>query len=333
MTMEDGMFHSEPHLRALGQPAGDAYDLPASAGRFGDGGQHRLEIPSVEGPAAMRRVLEAARARGLRVHRVSQGSGIWMLTDDELAEMVDLGAAEGVEVCLFVGPRAAWDTGTQAASSGGRVVAGALRGADGIAHGTDDVLRGCALGLRSVLVADLGLLSVLGQLKRAGVLPADLQLKVSASLPVANPATAAVLAGLGATSLNLVVDLSIPAIAAIRRSVDLPLDVYVEAPEDFGGGMRHYDIPRLVDVAAPVYLKFAVRNAPGTYPSGGHLQELVERLGEERVRRAALGLALLDRYRPQATASATAAGVPVAPGRGGAEPARDGAGAQAVSVP
>ena len=37
----------------LGLPAGDAFDLPTSGKRFEDGGQYRVEIPSVEGPAAL----------------------------------------------------------------------------------------------------------------------------------------------------------------------------------------------------------------------------------------------------------------------------------------
>lgn len=34
-----------------------------------------------------------------------------MLTGEEIRELVELGADAGVEVSLFLGPRAAWDTG------------------------------------------------------------------------------------------------------------------------------------------------------------------------------------------------------------------------------
>jgi hypothetical protein len=242
-------------------------------------------------------VLAEAARLDVPIHRVSQGSGVWMLDDDEIREMVSLGAEHDVDVILFVGPRAAWDTGRQVTASSGAVVGASLRGADALAAGTDDVLRACELGLRGVLVADVGQLMVLGRLKAAGVLPEDLQLKVSVSLPVGNPATARLMEDLGATSLNLPVDLSVASIAAIRRAVDVPLDVYVEAADDFGGGMRHYEAPYLVRCGAPIYLKYTVRNAPNTYPSGAHLQGLVETLSAERVRRAALGLALLRRYK------------------------------------
>ena len=286
---------SQSYLEGLGLPGRDLYDLPSSSLRFPDGEAFHLEIPSTEGPDAFEAVLDEARNHSIRVHRVSQGSGIWMLTDEEIQRMVAIGAANDVEVCLFVGPRAGWDTGRQATTPGGQILSGSLRGADQLSYGLEDVIHGCDLGVRSILVADLGQLYVIGKLKEKGDLPSDLIVKVSASLPVANPAAARLYEDLGATTLNLAVDLSLPALAAIRSAVTLPVDLYIESSDDFGGIMRYYEIPEIVRVAAPVHLKFAVRNSPGVYPSGGHLQSQVELLSRERVRRAALGLALLDR--------------------------------------
>src|ERR671911_442047 len=148
-------------LAELGLPDRDLGELPTSAKRFDDGAQYRVEIPSVEGPEPFQAVLDAAKERDLRVHRISQGSGMMLLTDDDIAEMLALGRDQGIEVCLFVGPRAAWDVGVQATAPAGRVAAGSLRGADQLAYGIEDVLRGCALGVRSILVADTGQLWVL----------------------------------------------------------------------------------------------------------------------------------------------------------------------------
>src|SRR5207245_706265 len=155
----------------------------------------------------------------------------------------------------------------------------------------------------SVLVADVGQLMILGRMKAAGDLPSDFVLKISVTLAAANPATARVLEDLGATSINLPVDLSPPQIAAIRQTIDAAIDFYVEAPDDLGGTVRHYEIPELVRVAAPIYLKFGLRNAPGIYPSGQHLEATVLALSRERVRRAGLGLGILRRYAPGAVAS------------------------------
>jgi hypothetical protein len=290
-------------LRDLNLPARDAYDLPTSRKRFADGGQYRIEIPSCEGPRAMEAVVAAAREHGVSVHRVSQGSGVMLQTDDEIRRMVALGREHGIEVCLFVGPRANWDVGVQAASASGKVLGSSLRGVDQLVYGIDDVRHAAELGIRSVLVADVGQLLILGRMKKAGDLPVDFVLKISVTLAAANPATARVLEDLGATSVNLPVDLSLPQIAAIRQAIDAAIDFYVEAPDDFGGTVRHYEIPELVRIGAPIYVKFGLRNAPGLYPSGQHLESTVLALSRERVRRAAIGMALLKRYAPDAVAS------------------------------
>jgi hypothetical protein len=297
------MRTTEDILKALKLAARDAYDLPTSRKRFSDGGQYRIEIPSCEGPRPMESVVAAAREHGVPVHRVSQGSGVMLQTDDEIRRMVALGREHGIEVSLFVGPRANWDVGAQAASPAGKVVGSSLRGADQLAYGIDDVRHAALLGIRSVLVADVGQLMILGRMKTSGDLPADFVFKVSVTLAAANPATARVLEDLGATSINLPVDLSLPQIAAIRQAIDAAIDFYVEAPDDFGGTVRHYEIPELVRVGAPIYMKFGLRNAPGLYPSGQHLEAMVLALSRERVRRAAIGLALLHRYAPDAVAS------------------------------
>lgn len=291
-----GMGDTRRFLTTLGLPPGDLGDLPSSTKRFPDGAAFRVEIPSVEGPGPFRAALAAAEDHRVRFHRISQGSGMMLLTDDEITEMVALGTETGIEVCLFVGPRASWDVGIQVTAASGRVAAGALRGTEQLVYGIEDVKRGCDLGVRSVLIADVGQLWVVGRLKQAGDLPDDLQIKTSISFPATNPATCRLLEDLGATTINLPVDLSLAQIAAIRAAVDTPLDMYVEGADDFGGVVRYYEIPELVRVAAPLHLKFTVRNAPGLYPSGEHLAAVAVATARERVRRAAIGLALLERY-------------------------------------
>ena len=67
--------------------ASDADGLPESSKRFADGVRWKLEVPSVEGPAAFKVVLDEAKKRNITVNRISQGSGIMMQTDDEIKEM------------------------------------------------------------------------------------------------------------------------------------------------------------------------------------------------------------------------------------------------------
>src|SRR5213080_2512866 len=294
------MGDTRAFLASIGLPPGDLNELPDSPLRFADGAQYRIEIPSVEGPACLEAVLEEAARLDVSVHRVSQGSGVFLQTDDELDAMARAAADARVEVSLFARPNSAWDTSAMARSPAGAVVAPTSRGQEQIVHGLEDVRRAAAHGIRSVLIADLGLLSVFGAMRAAGELPADMQAKISVMLPAANPAAARVLADLGANTLNLPTDLALAQIAAIRAAVDVPLDIYVEAPDNVGGFVRLHEIPEIIRIAAPVYVKFGLRNAPDVYPAGSHLETTTVALSRERVRRARLGMELLARsgYEP-----------------------------------
>ena len=299
----NGMGRTRAFLASLGLPPSDGHDLPSSPARFADGGQYRIEIPSVEGPAALRAAYAAADEFGVPLHRVSQGSGVILLLDSELDEMATLAAERGIEVSLFVGPRAGWDTGAMAYTTAGRVVAPKVRGMDQLVQAVEDVRRACEHGITSVLVADEGLLLVLGEMKRAGDLPAELILKGSVMLGAANPVSIRLLETLGLTTFNTPTDLSLAQLAAIRQATAMPLDIYIEVPDNIGGFVRHYEIAEIVRVAAPVYLKFGLRNAPDIYPSGTHLEATAVALTRERLRRARIGLDLLARLDPSARMS------------------------------
>jgi hypothetical protein len=302
-------------LESLDLPKTDAYDLPESHKRFPDGAHYRVEIPSVEGPTVLRAVIEEAERLKVNIQRVSQGSGIMLLTDDEIREMVRLGKEARMEVSLFVGPRAAWDTGAHVTSSAGKNLGARLRGMDQVVFAVEDIKRACALGIRSVLVADEGLLWLVNEMKKAGELPFNLVQKVSVQMGVANPISVRWMEQLGAGTYNLPTDLSLPQIAALRQVVNIPFDIYVEAPDDFGGFVRYYEVPEMVRVGAPVYVKLGLRNAPNIYPSGAHLQATAIALARERVHWSVIAIELLKRYYPEAVSSAPGAadlGIPEA---------------------
>lgn len=297
------MKKTRDFIQNLGFPAGDLYDLPSTPKRFPDGAQYRIEIPSVEGPRALSAVLEAAEQYKVTVHRVSQGSGIMMMTDDEISEMVKIGYEAGIEVSLFVGPRAAWDIGSQILASAGKNLGARLRGMDQVVYATEDVKRACDLGIRSVLVADEGQLWLVNEMKKAGELPENLVVKISVQMGAANPISVKLVEQLGAGTYNLPTDLTLPQIAAIRAATDLPIDMYVEVPDDFGGFVRHYEVPEIIRLASPVYVKLGVRNSPNIYPTGIHVEDLAVKLARERVHRAALVMDIIQRYAPEAIMS------------------------------
>ncbi|GGR65142.1 hypothetical protein [Streptomyces roseolus] len=282
-------------LGSLGLPAPEPVAADASPHSFPDGGRWRTEIPSVEGPEALDTVLREADRLSVPVHRVSQGSGVWMLTDTEITEMVRAAAERSVELCLFTGPRGTWDTGasTRTESRGGGPRA---RGHGAVAGCVEDAVRATSLGVTCLLVADEGVLWTLHRARTAGLLPPDTTLKVSALIGPVNPAAYAVHERLGADSINVPSDLTLGHLTEIRRVSRAPMDLYVEAPDDLGGYVRMYETAELIRRGAPLYLKFGLANAPALYPSGAHLRETVLGTARERVRRGRLVLDLLARH-------------------------------------
>lgn len=290
-------------LSASGLPSSDGAPLPTSKKRFPDGAQYRVEIPSVEGPEVLAAVLAEADHRGVCVHRVSQGSGGMLLTDTELASMVELAADRSIEVSLFARPLAGWSNSAAALAPGAGALAAQARGTEQLVQCLADIHRSTDAGVRSVLVTDIGVLCSASKLRVDGYLPEDLQFKISVQMGLANGAAIRIVEYLGASTYNVPTDLTLEQLASIRAAVDIPLDVYIEAPDDLGGFVRHFEIGEIVRVASPVYVKFGLRNAPNIYPSGTHLTPVAIALARERVRRAQIGLDLLARYYPEAAMS------------------------------
>ena len=150
------MSEFERGFKATGIPCMDNHAGRSSEKRFPDGAHYRIEIPSVEGPNPLKAVLREAEQRGVPVHRISQGSGIMLQTRDEIKEMCRIGADNGIEVNLFVGPRASYDTGGFYKAPAGQFIGWQVRGADQLRYAMDDIRHACDLGLRSVLIADIG---------------------------------------------------------------------------------------------------------------------------------------------------------------------------------
>lgn len=280
-----------------------AQALRSSPQRFDDGGQYRVEIPSVEGPEAFDAVLSEADRRGVGLHRVSQGSGITLLLDDELRHYASVGASRGIEVCLFVGPRGPWNGEASTLTPDGKNFGWRHLTVSTLSAAYDDVVRATEFGIRSVLVADEGLAVLVAHARANGELPADLIIKASAVLGLANPVGAALLADLGVDTLNIAGDTPLGELAAFRRALTSILDLYIEGPDGLGGFLRYHHLGEIVRIAAPVHLKFGLRNAPNIYPSGAHLEAQAQATGRERVRRAAIGLEHLDRQYHEAVAS------------------------------
>jgi hypothetical protein len=290
-----------------------ASSTPASPLRFPDGAHFRIEIPSVESPRVLEAVLAAARTQDIVVNRVSQGSGAMLLREVELRDMAALGAEAGVEVSLFVGPRESFGVGAHARSTDGAAQGGQLRGTRQLAYAIEDVLRAVEYGIRSFLVPDFGLLSLLTDMQAEGELPADCVWKISVAMAPSNPAALRTLERMGATTANIPSDVTLAELAEMRAAVKLPIDLYVESPDALGGVVRGQEVGELVAVGAPLYAKFGLRNSRMLYPCGDHLVDEAVAIAREKVRRAAVALEWLRRLGPalvQSEPGAAGLGIP-----------------------
>ena len=283
-------------------------------GAFPDGAAFRIEIPSVEGPRVLDDVLRAAETEGITVNRVSQGSGAMLLRASELRAMAQAGHQAGVEVCLFVGPRERYGIGAHVRSADGSAHGDQVRGLRQLSFALEDVLRAAEQGIRSFLVADLGLLRAVTVAQARGDLPAEIVWKVSASMSPSNPVTLKILADLGASTVNIPSDVTLAELAEMRAAAGVPLDLYVESADPLGGVVRDNELGDLVTAGAPLYAKFGLRNAQAVYPSGLHLEAVARANAVEKVHRAAVALEWLDRLSPglvQSKPGAIGLGVPV----------------------
>lgn len=299
---------------------------PRGPRAFPDGAAFRIEIPSVEGPRVLDAVLAAAEAEGVIVNRVSQGSGAALLRAGELRDMAQAGHEAGTEVCLFVGPRERYGPGAHPRSPDGAAHGDQVRGIRQLRYALEDVQRAVEQGIRSFLVADLGLLRAVTAAQARGDLPAGIVWKISAAMAPSNPLTLRVLeelgggatgggaTGGGGITVNIPSDVTVAELGDLRAASGVPLDLYVESPDALGGIVRGHELGDLIAAGAPLYAKFGLRNAAGVYPSGRHLEAVAAANAAEKVHRAAVALEWLDRLSPglaQSKPGAAGLGVPV----------------------
>ena len=265
--------------------------------RFGDGGQFRFEVPGIQSPKTMKALLNEAKNQGLVIHRVTQTKGIMLLTDEEIIEMVNLAKNYGCELFLSVGPRATYDTSATVHTKEGSRIGYRLRGYDNLVYAIEDVKRAVNLGVRGILLYDEGLLYVLNQMRIDGELSNNLHFKMSAHAGHGNPASAKLLELIGLNSFNPVRDLQIPMLASIRNAINIPIDLHTENPKSTGGFIRHYEVPKFIKVASPVYLK------TGGSVAANHNWDTTEKEAIARIKQVKLVERMIRQYAPDSTIS------------------------------
>jgi hypothetical protein len=244
-------------MESMGVPGRDLWALPDSPLTFPDGAHWRIEIAGIERASTMEAMLDESRKRGVPVHRViATVGGSTYLDAAELRALARMAHDEGVEVIMGIGPRKAWDVSAKESCTWeGGMLGLRLRGSDNISYWLADMMRNIEAGFRGFLVYDEGVLSIAGKMREQGFIPNDTVFKCSVFSGHGSPAGARVMRDLGANTFNPCSDVSLPILAAIRKAVDIPLDVYVSLCDALGGAYRIMECPEIARVASPCYFK------------------------------------------------------------------------------
>jgi len=287
-----------------GVPGRDLYDLPTSKKRFPDKCHYRIEISGVERPSTLEAIIDEMEKRDVPVHRlISMVMGATLLSDDEMEQFARMAKDAKLEVIVTPGPRTLWDLGGQIRTPEGALSGIRFRGSDNLAYVIADIKRAIEFGFRGFLVVDEGLLWLLNKMRKAGDIPKDVVFKVSILAGHANPAGAKVLEILGANTFNPVADLSLPMLAAIRKAVDIPIDVHVYLFDSFGGFNRIWETPEITRVAAPCYYKIEPGVSMGSLYKPWVSPDTLAFIAREKVKTAETIIGLIEKNYPEAKLS------------------------------
>jgi len=291
-------------LEKHGVPGRDLYELPTSEKRFSDECHYRIEVSGVERPSTLEALIDEMEKRRVPVHRIiSMVMGATLLSDDELESFARMARDAKLEVIVTPGPRNIWDLGGQIRTPEGALSGLRFRGSDNLVYVVADIRRAIDFGFRGFLITDEGLLWLLSQMREAGDIPKDVVFKVSIFAGHGNPAGARVLEMLGANTFNPVGDLTLPMLAAIRKAVNMPVDVHVYLFDSFGGFVRFWETPEITRVTAPCYYKIEPGPSVGSLYKPWVSPDHLAFLAREKVKYAEIIVSLIEKNYPEAKLS------------------------------
>lgn len=281
-------------LREKGYPTTDMISPAGSTQCFDGGGQYGVEIPVVNSLRALEHSIKAIERAGIYVSRFNETLGSFLLSDQEIEDMLTLCRENRYGMVISMGPRPEYDTkGAFYRTQFGLEMGRRINNNDSIRVCVEEAIRLAELGCRGITVYDIGVMRILSEMRAEGVLPKDMIFKTSTHCMAANPFIAKIFSENGADSVTTAHDLGLPVLYEMRRqSPDLALDVPVDVYKSKGGFIRFYEVAEMVNYLSPVMLKM------GASAQGHPYDSVSDKTAEERVLRVARGLEVLDRYLP-----------------------------------
>lgn len=288
-------------MERMGIPGRDLWELPTSTQTFPDGARWRVEISGVERASTMEALIDEAGKRNLPIHRaIATVGGSTFLDFEELRAMSQMARDNKIEVIMAMGHRKAWDVGSKEMSNWEGAMWGArLRGSDNVSYWIADMMRNIDAGIRGFLVYDEGVLSIVKRMRDEGLVPPETVFKCSVFAGHCSPAGARLVQSLGANTFNPSSDVSLPILAAIRKAVSIPVDVYVATVDSMGGEFRVMETPEIARVASPCYFKIEPgRSEPDIYKPWV-TEDWHARFAREKVKMADVIREVMERHAPE----------------------------------
>lgn len=244
-------------LKDNNQPFSDAIPQIPSSHRFDNGALFGVEIPVVNSLDALEKTIQWLEHYELPCDRFNETQGSFLLPTREIQAMLALCAEKQIGMVFSLSPRPEYDPKASFYKSKfGLEQCRRLNNMDAITAALDEALRLADLGVRGLIVYDIGVLSLLKAMRAQGQLPPNMLFKASSHCMATNPLIAKILQDNGADSITVVHDASLAVLQEMRRLcptllLDVPIDVYA----DKGGYIRFNEIADIVTVAAPVMIK------------------------------------------------------------------------------
>jgi len=287
-------------MEKMGIPGRDLYDLPSSTKTFPDGANYRIEIAGVERASVMKAMIDESEKRDLPVHRaIATVGGATYCDFAELKDMAQMAKEAKIEVIMTIGHRLGWDPGAkEAATSEGQQNGWRQRGSDNISYFIADMMRCVEAGFKGFLIYDEGILSIVNQMRKEGMLPPETIFKISVFAGYRSAAGAKVVEAMGGDTLNPPADVSLPILAGIRKAVDMPLDVYLIIVDSFGGMFRAYEASEIARLASPCYFKFEPGVSEGVIYKPWMFEDFHDRFIREKVKMASIVREIVGRMNP-----------------------------------
>lgn len=285
-------------LKERGLPYSDEIELHASGRQFPGGGHYGIEIPVVTSLTILETTIRLLQEAGINRARFGETVGSFLLSDSEIKEMLHCCAENGYGMLFSIGPRPEYDRkATFYRTDFGIEQGRALNNNEAFAHAVDGALRLIDFGCRGIINYDIGVLRTLSRLRTEGIIPQDTVFATSTHSVVSNAMIAEAYVENGADNLVVLHDVGLPVLQDIRAhvpdsvSISLPIDVY----KSKGGFIRYGEIPEIVQICAPVFLKLGASAQAHPYDPVG--KDNIAR----RIKRIEIGLEHLARSGIEAT--------------------------------